>query len=362
MGKGNGGGRVRVVIAGNIYTKRSLVKRFLEDDGFYVVAEAMTRPELGAALDATDPDALVVDEELLGPGGAGIAAIRRRVPGAKIVVFTSGLEERPEGADGYLEKGVGLATLTAMLGRLCSEPTIPMEAALLAGASRAPRAALRVGALAVAATIAIVLAAVLFSGGGTSPVGHPESDTSGGPLVENGGGPTLLELAKSDLALLLEALESGSYVAARAYAGSLMLHREEAITLGFSVGALDERIGAALSPLMGTLAPRVIPFLQDILGDLLPPVPTSGGGSGDGSTGSTGGGTSTGGDTSTGGTSTGGTGGGGDGEGGGGGDGEGGGGDGDGGGDNNDNFPGNGKHLGWVHKPPHGGWHGHKPE
>ena len=126
------GDRVRVVIAGNIYTKRALVKRFLADDGFRVVAEAATRPELGAALDSTDPDAVVVDDGLLADDAA-IAAIRRKVPSAKIVVFTSGPAQKPMGADGYLEKGVGLATLTALLVRLCSDPTVSMSTVPLAG-------------------------------------------------------------------------------------------------------------------------------------------------------------------------------------------------------------------------------------
>ena len=132
MGDTKRGDRVRVVIAGTIYTKRELVKRFLADDGFRVVAEAATRPELGAALEWTDPDAVVVDDGLLA-GDAGISAIRRKIPSAKIVVFTSGPEQKPTGADGYLEKGVGLAALTALLGRLCSDPTVPTQAVPLAG-------------------------------------------------------------------------------------------------------------------------------------------------------------------------------------------------------------------------------------
>ena len=127
-----------------------------------------------------------------------------------------------------------------------------------------------------------------------------------------------------------------------------MRNRDTAITFGLSVGALDEHIRALLSPVMGSLAPRVIPFLRDTLGELLPPVPPAGGGgSGGGSTDTGGGGGST--DSI------------GSGSGGDSGDGSGGHGDGGSGGDGED-FPGQGKHLGWVHKPPHGGWHGHKPK
>lgn len=368
MSRRNTGDRVRVVIAGNIYTKRALVKRFLEDDGFGVVAEAKTRPELGAALDTTEPDAVVVDADLLMSGAAAIADIRRKAPGARIVVFTTGPEEEPKGADGYLEKGVGLAVLTALLGRLCSEPTTPLgpvsivgEAAPPAATSPGPvngraeptdtartsHAALRAGAVAIAAVIVFALAFALFSSAGRPPKENPQTSTSGAPHLPNG--PTSLQLAQSDLAQLRDALASGSYLAARVYAQTLMLHRGEAIDAGFSIAALDQRIGAFLSPLMASLAPRLIPFLQGVLGDLLPPMPASDGGGGPTTSG---GGVSSGGSTSGGGSSGGSTSGGG----------TSGGGSSGGGGGGGDGFPGHGKHLGWAHKPPHGGWHGHKPK
>ena len=95
MSEGKGGDRVRVAIAGNIYAKRALVKRFLEDDGFRVVAEAETRPELSAALETSDPDAVVVDADLLAADEAAIAAIRRKAPG----------KEHPDGAAGLDQLG-----------------------------------------------------------------------------------------------------------------------------------------------------------------------------------------------------------------------------------------------------------------
>ena len=44
------GDRVRVAIAGTIYAKRALVRRFLEDDGFAVVAAAKDPEGLFSAL------------------------------------------------------------------------------------------------------------------------------------------------------------------------------------------------------------------------------------------------------------------------------------------------------------------------
>jgi hypothetical protein len=56
------GDRLRVVIAGNIYAKRTLVRRFLEDDGFDVVGEALTRDALLSLPGIAGADAVVVDE------------------------------------------------------------------------------------------------------------------------------------------------------------------------------------------------------------------------------------------------------------------------------------------------------------
>ncbi|HYF12426.1 MAG TPA: hypothetical protein VEC09_09000, partial [Actinomycetota bacterium] len=124
--------RIRVFIAGNIYVTRALVRRFLEDDGFEVTGEARTREDMMIAVRRDQPDAVVIDDELLidGPGGGTIGRLRRGAPDAKVVVFTSSPIDpatAPDDADGYLEKGVGLASLTALLGRLFAEPIAPAE-------------------------------------------------------------------------------------------------------------------------------------------------------------------------------------------------------------------------------------------
>jgi CheY-like chemotaxis protein len=120
------GERIRVFIAGNIYVKRAQVRRFLEDDGYEVVGEARTREDAVADVRRDQPDAIVIDDDLLaeGPGGGTMGRLRRAAPDAKVVVFTSSVLDAapaPEGADGHLEKGLGLASLTAMLGRLFAE-------------------------------------------------------------------------------------------------------------------------------------------------------------------------------------------------------------------------------------------------
>ncbi len=129
-------GRIRVLIAGNVYVKRALVRRFLEDDGYAVVGDVMSADAVIPAVRAGQPDAVVLDEDLASQG-AGIAAIRGAAADVRVIVFTAaaaGTGAPPPGADGYLDKGVGLAALTAALGRLFFEPTVPLEP-LLVGAS-----------------------------------------------------------------------------------------------------------------------------------------------------------------------------------------------------------------------------------
>ena len=121
--------RIRVLIAGNVYVKRALVRRFLEDDGYEVVGDVVTADAVVPAIRAGRPDAIVLDEDLA-KGGAPIRAIRDEAPEARVVVFTAaapGASAPPPGADGYLDKGVGLSALTALLGRLFAEPTVPLE-------------------------------------------------------------------------------------------------------------------------------------------------------------------------------------------------------------------------------------------
>jgi len=120
------GDRIRVAIAGTIYAKRALVRRFLEDDGFAVVAEANDREELFSALRSEEPDAVVLDDDI---ADWDVAEIRQASPDAKVVLFTAGTpggQGAPAGADGYLQKGVGLSSLTLLLRELLAEPVVPI--------------------------------------------------------------------------------------------------------------------------------------------------------------------------------------------------------------------------------------------
>lgn len=386
--------KVRVLIAGNIYAKLALVRRFLEDDGYEVVGDARTKQDVIRAVQEGRPDAVVIDEELIDQGLVGtILRIRAARPGAKIVVFTAGppIEETaPAGADGYLEKGAGLAVLTSMLGRLFADVTAPIDAmstdtgaADADGAITAPVevvviaaaegtsaledadaaleparfadvddledepsdgrrfAGFRLAAL-VTGVVLIVWSLVFIIG---------ENDTEPPSIVAAGPSPSAilappqsdeLQTAYDTLDSMIAALRGANYILATVDAQQLMQQREAAQAAGFSIGALDDEITSRLDALVGTLPTRVITQLQDILGSLFPQIATepAGGGStlvlgntftnlGSGGTSSGGGSIGGGGSGGSGGVTLG---------------------------------PGDGRAWGQSHKPPQGGWHGQKPK
>lgn len=336
------GERIRVFIAGNIYVKRALVRRFLEDDGFEVIGEARTREDAILAVRRDQPDAVVVDDELLqdGPGGGTIGRLRRAAPDARVVVFTSDPVDpatAPSGADGYLEKGLGLASLTSMLGRLVAEPAVRSAASTslatgdgiaeddaidVADDRDATRRRELVGAAAGAAdvratgpapsttprsgpapgwnggtarVVAILagtiligwgVAAMVLSGGPDEPVRTVDrTDTTEEPVVDEPVGETTpLDRASATLDDMIAALRAGNYVLATVDARTLMDLREQALASGFAIAGLDAEITARLEDLARTLPTRVTGQLADILGSLYPRLAvdagTPGGGSG----------------------------------------------------------------------------------
>jgi hypothetical protein len=382
------GDRIRVAIAGTIYAKRALVRRFLEDDGFDVVAEANDPEALFPALRSEEPDAVVLDEDI---ADWDVGEIRRASPDAKIVLFTSGIpgEREAPGADGYLQKGVGLGALTSLLRELLAEPVAPIlppapPVKLPNGAAHERRVVVRLAAL-VAALVLIATGALALVG--QVPTGEEGTRTlpTIQPTPPPEAIPSALDQAMADLRDLRAALRDGRYAQASALAQALLLDRRRALAVGFSVSELDQAISSTLQPLMALLGPSILATLQSILGDLLPAIPqppplTGGGGIVLPGTGAAGGTVGTGG--TSGGGGGGGTGGSGGGTGGGGGGGEGGGGTGDGdgtggggGGTDGDGgtggggpsdgpgvaTPGSGNHKGWRNKPPEGGWKGENP-
>ncbi len=398
------GDRLRVVIAGNIYATHAVVRRFLEDDGFDVAAEALTLPELLATPHLDRADAVVVDGDLL---NGTMSRLREAAPDAAIIVVTTPAATPPtgKGADGYLEKGSGLASLTALLHSLLSEAP-PSPLARTWDEPRYPPQERRVlaGLAGIGAAVVVIALLSLAVFGDTGPSPSPKSSgglgvgqrASGASETATTSGPTAIALATADLHQLLDALESGREVEAQWLLDRLQNDLMAAENAGFSISQLRSTAAQLFRPLLGDVAPRLFDELRTLPGGFLAflitpvsstyttgvvgisttetttsaiPVDTSGnasvvsasdasggsgGSAGSGGTGGTGGPTGTG---ETGGTSqmggtdetdgTGETGGA--------------------GGESaftetpTTTSTGNGQHYGWAHKPPTGGWHGTKP-
>ena len=339
-------GRIRVLIAGDIYVNRSLVRPFLEDDGYEVVGEAVARQDVLPAVNLRQPDAVVIDDRLLSARGNGklLQKVRRAAPEAKVVVVTSeaGRAKGAEGIDAYLENGMSLAALSATLGHLfaADDAVATIGAALTAvgaaavqpsgeptRAARSPES--RGGVLRFVATVAtpVIVAwgliAMLATGGGI-PLPRADGTDLGGDVAIVPQGFDRLDDAHDSLERMLEAIEAGNYPLATSYATILMEQRETAIAGGYLTIFLDREITTSLSELTTLLPAGVTSTLQGILGNLFPTLEseeTPGGGSVVILGPFTGSGGSGGADTSTGGSDTTG---GGDGGGGGGGDGDGG--------------------------------------
>ena len=295
-------GRIRVLIAGNIYVKRALVRRFLEDDGYEVVAEALTKNDILPAIHRGSPDAIVVDDALLEDGT--IARIRRTAPDAKLVVFTSTPPASPSaivGADAYLEKGVALAALTALLMRLFEPDRAPLVlagagvgaagAAMTASPADAGAAMAGIGASSATPTgggasarlVAIAGGAILIvvgliamvstGGGGTQPAPADTTDQTGGTVIAQPAEQTELDAAYGALDRMIAAIEDGNYVLASVEAQALMDARESAFAAGFSTSGLDAEVTARLGVLVVDIPAGPAASLQGILGSLYPELP-----------------------------------------------------------------------------------------
>jgi hypothetical protein len=357
-----------VVIAGNIYAKRALVRRFLEDDSFDVVGEALSQDQLLTLGGLPRADAVVVDGDLL---DGSVERLRGAAPDAVIVVFTSAAGvTSPPGADGYLEKGMGLASLTALLHSLLSDPAAtplvrpwptpppplapPPERRVLAG----------LAGVAAGIVLVAVVALAVFGGAGTVPISNPIALPTSSPRSAPNSGRSALEVATADLDELRKALAEGRVIEARYVLRDLNAILS-AVHPTFATGAFLSFAADELLPFLDGMSADLLADLRAVFGSALQ-MPTS--------TGSVSGGTiltgvtTSGSTTTTTGTTSGGTtttdGGSGTGDAGGSGGGSGGGGSGGGGGGGGDQpatSHGNGNHYGWANRPPAGGWHGTKP-
>ncbi len=369
---------VRVVVADEAPVNRSLIRYFLENDGFRVVGESSSADELVALAGSDRPDAVVIDDGLPGTNLFDtIKRIRKASPSTRIILFSSRVPSDASralgrrGADAALEKGVGLKDLTPALTLLCGAPpaTVPEVPAPMPIAIRpAPpprrrRFLPRTGAsaavsLAVLAVLALVLLRA-WSGGSPPLRPNPNPVASPTPAVEDLDlGVLYLDAAMGDLSDLLAAMPRGSFEEIVDLARGLMRGRTAALASGTDVSRLDALLAKRLTPsLLAQVSPRTAWVLVGILGPLLPIIDVGGlfAEPAEGGTGSTtGGGAGVAIDLT----------------GGGGGSGTGGSGGGDATGGSGETTTGGGAatgpagaagnpglHLGWEHKPPKGGWH-----
>lgn len=122
--------RIRVLLVDDTADVRDLVRLVLTLDGrFEVVGEAGDGREAIDAATTLQPDAVVLDLAMpMMDGLQALPKIRRRVPGAKIVVLSGFARERMSeevmalGADAYLEKGGSFKDLPPLMSRLCELP------------------------------------------------------------------------------------------------------------------------------------------------------------------------------------------------------------------------------------------------
>lgn len=131
-----------VLVADDHPRSRAVLRAHLSDHGFDVVAEAGSAQDAVRAARERSPDLCVLDVSMPGGGIEAARAIRRTVPGTKIVMLTMDvdtadcLDSLRAGADGYLAKDMDWERLPHVLREVLNgNPAIPRSASqeLLAG-------------------------------------------------------------------------------------------------------------------------------------------------------------------------------------------------------------------------------------
>src|SRR5262245_8787064 len=288
--------RIRVLVGGDVYANRALVRPFLEDDGYEVAGEAFERTELLLQVIRQQPDVVVMDEAILAGrrSGKALHRLRRAAPDAKLVVRTAtpGAAAFAE-ADATMEAGLSLAALSALIGRLFADDaasaTIPdgtLAGIATAGAGAAPggapsavstepRGSVARFVASVGLPLVVVwgLIALMTTGGGALLPRADETDLAAGgnvfvlPMTD---GP--LQGARDSLDRLLHAIRAGNPVLATAHARALMDARTSATSLGYPTSQLDSDVESGLAAVVGLLSPGAIGSLSGGLGGLLPPL------------------------------------------------------------------------------------------
>ena len=118
---------VRALLVAPDDDMRSFLQALLEQDArFLLVATAVSGGEAAATAEREQPDAVVVDVQSTGGEGLeAVAALRRAVPGGRIVVCSAFPDAYTlvdlllHGADGYINSALAWSELLPTLRGLC---------------------------------------------------------------------------------------------------------------------------------------------------------------------------------------------------------------------------------------------------
>lgn len=276
-------GGISVVVAGDVYANPSLVRPFLEDDGYRVDAEVFDGAELLPAVSGAMPDAVVVNEDLLAHRPHVLEDIRLVTPETKVlVVGAAPVGNGSAEPDAYLEPGASLATMSVTLGRLVGNGHPGPSDDDRAGGDRTAGGLIRFIASVGLPVVAVWTLIVAVTPRGVTP---PAADTTdlAQTVIFTPQGTDRLDEAYAALDRLIVAVESGNPVMATIWARTLMDAREGAVATGFVIVDLDHAITSRLAAVAALLSPSAIAELEGILGALFPALPdeqTPGGGSG----------------------------------------------------------------------------------
>lgn len=266
-------GRIGLVVAGDVYANPSLVRPFLEDDGYRVDAEVFEGSELLPAVSGAMPDALLVNEELLADRPHALEDIRLVSPETKVVVIGSVTGANGSALpDAYLAPGASLATMSVTIGRLVGDGHLGPSDAGARGSERSAGGLIRFVASVGLPLVAVWTLIVAVTPPGVAP---PRADTTdlAQDVILTPQGTDRLDEAYDALDRLIGAIRSGNPVMATIWARTLVDSREGAIASGYVVSGLDQAITARLATVLGLLSPATIAELEDILGSLFPELP-----------------------------------------------------------------------------------------
>jgi DNA-binding NarL/FixJ family response regulator len=117
---------IKVMVVDDTDHVRRMLRNMLELDGFQVVAEASNGPDAISAIDAADPDVVVVDYKMPDVDGLETASrIRHLRPEQVLILYTAFVDPdlerraRDAGVSVVLGKVEGLESLEREIMRLC---------------------------------------------------------------------------------------------------------------------------------------------------------------------------------------------------------------------------------------------------